>query len=89
MVDLLADAEMTGFAELVHDTYHSVDKAHGRLEHRQYWTIADPECIAYLNAKKTWMGLPSVGLLVEAHRRLGEQVSTERRYYLLSLPGDA
>jgi predicted transposase YbfD/YdcC len=88
VVDLFADAETTGFAELVHDTHHSVDKGHGRLEHRQYWTITDPECIAYLNAKQTWMGLRSVGM-VEAQRRLGEQVSTERRYYLMSLPRDA
>lgn len=88
VVDLFDDAETTGFAELVHDTHHSVDKGHGRLEHRQYWTIADPACIAYLNAKQTWMGLRSVGM-VEAQRRVGEQVSTERRYYLMSLPGDA
>lgn len=88
VVDLFADAETTGFTEFVHDTHHSVDKAHGRLEHRHYWTIADPTCIGYLNAKKKWTGLQSVGM-VEAERRVGEQVSKERRYYLLSLPGDA
>src|SRR5712692_10118210 len=88
VVDLFADAETTGFAELVHDTHHSVDKGHGRLEHRQYWTIADPACIAYLNAKQSWTGLRSIGM-VEAKRKVGQQVSTERRYYLTSLPGDA
>jgi predicted transposase YbfD/YdcC len=88
VVDLFADAETTGFAELVHDTHQSVDKAHGRREFRHYWTISDPACIAYLNAKQTWPGLRSVGM-VEADRRVGEQVSTERRYYILSLPGDA
>ncbi len=35
VVELFADAETSGFAELVHDTHYSVDKAHGRLEHRQ------------------------------------------------------
>ena len=88
VVDLFDDAETTGFAELVHDTHCSVDKGHGRLEHRQYWTISDPACIAYLNAKQTWTGLRSVGM-VEAKRKVGEQVSTERRYYLTSLPGEA
>jgi predicted transposase YbfD/YdcC len=88
VVDLFDDALATGFAELVHESHHSVDKGHGRLEHRQYWTIADPACIAYLNAKQTWTGLRSVGM-VEAQRCVGEQVSIERRYYLLSLPGEA
>jgi predicted transposase YbfD/YdcC len=89
VVDLFADAEASGFAQWVHDTHQSLEeKAHGRLERRQYWTISDPECIAYLNAKQTWMGLRSVGM-VEAQRGLGEQVSTERRYYIMSLSGDA
>ncbi len=88
VVDLFADAETTGFTQWVHDTHQTVDKAHGRLEQRQYWTIADPTCVAYLNAKQTWTGLRSVGM-VEAHRQVGEQVSTERRYYIMSLAGDA
>jgi hypothetical protein len=71
-----------------HDTHHSVDKGHGRLEHRQYWTISDPACIAYLNAKETWTGLRSIGM-VESERTVGEQVARERRYYLSSLPGNA
>jgi predicted transposase YbfD/YdcC len=62
VVDLFADVLATGFAELVHDTHHTIDKGHGRLEHRQYWTISDPACIAYLNAKQTWTGLHSIGM---------------------------
>jgi predicted transposase YbfD/YdcC len=88
VVDLFTAAEATGFAQWVQDTHQSVDKGHGRLEHRQYWTIADPTCIAFLNAKQTWMGLRSIGM-VEAQRRTGEQVSTERRYSIMSLAGDA
>jgi predicted transposase YbfD/YdcC len=88
VVDLFDDVLTTGFADLVHDTHHTVDKGHGRLEDRQYWTISDPACIAYLNAKRTWTGLRSIGM-VEATRTVGEQVSTERRYYLTSLPGEA
>jgi predicted transposase YbfD/YdcC len=44
--------------------------------------------IAYLNAQEAWAGLRSVGM-VEAERRVGEQVTCERRYYVTSLPGDA
>jgi predicted transposase YbfD/YdcC len=73
---------------LLHDSPITQDSGHGRLERRQYWTIADPEVIAYLNAKEAWAGLRSVGM-VEAERQVGEQVSRERRYYLTSLPGNA
>lgn len=88
VVDLFDDALATGFADLQHDTYQRVEKGHGRLERRQYWTISDPACMAYLNAKQAWTGLRSIGM-VEAQRTVGEQVSTERRYYLTSLPGEA
>ena len=80
VVDLFDDALTTGFAEMEHDAHHSVDKGHGRLEHRQYWTISDPACIAYLNAKEAWTGLRSIGM-VEFERKVGEQVARERRYY--------
>jgi predicted transposase YbfD/YdcC len=88
VVDVFDDALTTGFADLKHETHHSVDKGHGRLEHRQYWTIFDPACLAYLNAKEAWTGLRSVGM-VEAERKVGEHVSRERRYYITSLAGDA
>ena len=88
VVDLFDDALTTGFAGIEHATHRSVDKGHGRLDHRQYWTISDPACLAYLNAKEAWVGLRSVGM-VEAERQVGKQVSRERRYYLTSLPGNA
>lgn len=88
VVDLFTEAETTGFAELVYDRHHTVDKAHGRLEHRWYGTIADQETIGYLNAKGVWPGLRSIGM-VEAQRTVGEKVTTQRRYYLMSLAGDA
>ena len=88
VVDLFAEALTPQGADLLHDSHITQDSGHGRLERRQYWTIADPEVIAYLNAKEAWAGLRSVGM-VEAERQVGEQVSRERRYYLTSLPGNA
>jgi predicted transposase YbfD/YdcC len=52
VVGLFADALTTRFADLVHDDYKTVEKGHGRLEIRQYWTTSDPDCIAYLNAEQ-------------------------------------
>jgi len=88
VVDLFADALTPHGADLLHDTDQSVNKGHGRLERRQYWTITDPDSIAYLNAKEAWPGLRSIGM-VESERRIGEQVSRERRYYIMSLAGNA
>ncbi len=88
VVDLFAEALTPQGADLLQDYHPTQETGHGRVERRQYWTIADPEVIAYLNAKEAWTGLRSVGM-VEAERKVGEQVSRERRYYLTSLPGNA
>src|SRR5437660_7759819 len=88
VVDLSADALTPQGADLLHEYHPTEDAGHGRRERRQYWTIADPEVIAYLNAKQAWSGLCSVGM-VEAERQVGEQVTRERRYYLTSLSGNA
>ncbi len=62
VVDLFADALTPQGADLLHDYHLRQDTGHGRVERRQYWTIADPEVIAYLNAKEAWSGLRSVGM---------------------------
>jgi predicted transposase YbfD/YdcC len=47
VVDLFADALSTPGADWLHDYHRTEDQGHGRRERRQYWTIADPEVIAY------------------------------------------
>jgi len=83
-------ARTNGFADLApahHAELQTVDKDHGRLEIRRYGTISDPAILAYLNPQQTWTNLRSVGM-VESKRRIGAEVSVDRRYYLTSLPGD-
>lgn len=84
---LFAAGQADGFAGL-HDAHRTIEKNHGRIEVRQVWTIADPAVIAYLDPHGAWPHLRSVAMVV-AERRVGEDVSRERRYYLSSLPGDA
>ncbi len=81
-------AQATQFAGIAHDYHRTVDKAHGRLEIREYWTIFEPEYIAYLNADQSWKGLRSIGM-VRSQRHIGEQITQETRYYLMSLAGKA
>src|SRR5947209_6889265 len=77
-------AQATQFAGIAHDYQKTVDKDHGRLEIREYWTICDPEYIAYLNAEQSWKGLRSIGM-VRSQRCIGEQITRETRYYIMSL----
>lgn len=67
------------------DCYKVVEKGHGRIEQRTYWMTTD---VDWLEPKGQWRGLRSIGM-VEAQRTVGEQTTTERRYYLSSLKADA
>lgn len=86
--DLLAYAQEIDFKDVAHDYHQTVNKDHGRLELRQYWTISDPEFTTFADPKGKWVGLQSIGK-VEARRTIGDQTSTEVRYYISSLSGDA
>lgn len=86
--DLLAYAQEIDFKDVAHAYHQTVDKGHGRLEVRQYWTISEPEFINFVDPKGKWAGLQSIGK-VEARRTIGDQTSSEVRYYISSLPGDA
>jgi predicted transposase YbfD/YdcC len=61
-----------------------VEKDHGRLETREYFQSAE---LGWFADKNQWEGLQSVGM-VQATREINGQISTERRYYLSSLPLD-
>jgi predicted transposase YbfD/YdcC len=84
----LTHAQATQFAGIAHDDHKTVDKAHGRLEIRESWTIFEPDSIASLNAQQSWKGLRRIGM-VRAQRRIGEQMTQETRYYIMSLAGSA
>jgi predicted transposase YbfD/YdcC len=79
----LAQAEQ--FTHVQHQVHRTVNKSHGRLEIRRYWTISDPEYLAYLDPKQRWKGVRGIGM-VQAERRMGEAITQQTRYYLLSFP---
>ncbi|HEV2581218.1 MAG TPA: ISAs1 family transposase [Ktedonobacteraceae bacterium] len=76
-------AEKEAFATVECESDRTVEKAHGRLEIREYWTISDPAILAYLNAEKRWKGLKGIGM-VRAERRIDQEITKETRYFLLS-----
>ena len=70
------------------DSFRTVNKGHGRIESRECWTTSDPEYLKYIATLADWQGLQSIGM-VEVVRRIGEQTTTTRRYFISSLESDA
>lgn len=71
----------TGFEDVEHETTHSLEKDHGRIETRKYYLIND---LDWLEGRDKWKDLNSVGLVI-SERKVGDKTSTENRYYLCSL----
>lgn len=67
------------------DYYETTDTGHGRSEVRRYWTSS---LLDTLRTKDHWRGLQTAGM-VETERSLNGETTTERRYYILSLPNNA
>lgn len=76
-------AEQDGFANGQEESLRVVEKGHGRLEIREYWTISQPEIVAYLDPDQKWKGFAGIGM-VRAERRIKDEVSKEACYFLLS-----
>ena len=86
--DLFAYAQEINFKDVAYDFVQTIDKNHGRLEIRRHWTISEPECISFIDPTGKWRGLYSIGM-VEAQRFVADKSSSEIRYYISSLEGDA
>ena len=71
------------FAHIQHGYHRTVDKGHGRLEIREYWTISQAEILTFLDPQNRWEELQGIGM-VRSERRIGQERTQEIRYYLLS-----
>jgi predicted transposase YbfD/YdcC len=85
--DTFALARKEGFQTTLHQFSEQTEKNHGRLENRKHWIIDDEACLNYLNQKEKWKGLQAIGMVV-SERRIGLEVTTETRYYVLSFARD-
>jgi predicted transposase YbfD/YdcC len=88
VVELFTDARQVDFQDVQYDFQRTVNKGHGRIEIRRFWTISDPDFITYVDPKGKWLDLACIGM-VEAERRIGDETSRETRYYISSLSGEA
>jgi len=85
---LFDDLEDSRFRAYDYDTEQTVDKDHGRLETRWWWTISDPAVLRGLRGSQEWDNLGCVAK-VRARRTVDDKVTVEDRYFLSSLDGRA
>lgn len=85
---LFATARQENFESVSCQQLQVTDKGHGRLEDRHYWIIEDQDIIRSVDKNGDWQGFRSVGM-VEYQRRIRQKVTTEVRYYILSIEGNA
>lgn len=84
--ELFADAHDPDFRGQLPVDYHETEEiAHGRHEIRRYWLWDEVDDIA---PASEWPRLSFIGM-VEAERRIGKEISIERRYYLSSTKAHA
>ena len=85
---LFEGAQEVNFQDVPYDYHKTTDKAHGRLEIRQCWTISDGRLVSYLRNQAGWRNLHTI-VKVVAERRLPGETTIETRYFISSLDGDA
>lgn len=65
--------------------YEEADTGHGRIEIRKCIVSSQ---IDWLTQKPEWAGLKTIAMIEET-RKVGEKTSSERRFFISSLPADA
>lgn len=86
--DLFAGAEEFAFADIPYETWQATTKGHGRIEKRECWAITNPESLTYIRDWAAWPHLASV-VKITAHRSVGQETSTDTRYFISTLHGAA
>ena len=74
------------FREVEHGYYETVEKGHGRIETRKCWVVEGET--GWQGIDKEWKKALTM-VRIEATRKIKEKTSSENRYYISSLPGDA
>jgi predicted transposase YbfD/YdcC len=73
-------AQQAGYRAVPLERWEEVDSGHGRVEVRRYEVVPD---LSTLPKPEQWKDLHGIAR-VEGERHLGDQVSTEVRYYITS-----
>jgi len=82
--ELFTSARAQDFQNIENQFHSTIEKGHGRIETRRYWTMGNTE---YLAGAEKWASLKSIGM-VESQRKVNGSISIEQRYYILSIDSD-
>lgn len=82
---LFADGEAKSYEAMWYRQHITIDGGHGRVETRNY-TVLPMMYLPFFKLK--WKGLQSIAM-VESVREIGDERTTERRYFISSLAADA
>lgn len=90
---LFEDLAESHFEAFAHEYAKTVDKAHGRLETREVWTISDPDLIQHLRNAEKWPKLTTI-MMVQAQRTLvcgdtKQNDKPDKRFYIASYKAPA
>jgi predicted transposase YbfD/YdcC len=77
--------KQNNFKDVQCDYFEETDKGHGRIEIRRCWATED---INWIENKQGWQSLKSIAL-IESTRIVNSKTTTERRYFISSLPAKA
>jgi len=83
---LFVDLEDSQYKAYAFDYEKTVNKDHGCIEIRECWTISDLETLRHLRGFANWKNLATVSR-IRAQRWIGEEKSSEDRYYIASIAG--
>ncbi|PSB08435.1 ISAs1 family transposase [Pleurocapsa sp. CCALA 161] len=85
VIQLFTQAQSKDWSGIEHSFYRTIEKGHGRTEIRRYWTMPTSELVVGF---ERWAVLQSIGL-VESVRKIGQETTISKRYYLNSFAFDA
>jgi predicted transposase YbfD/YdcC len=86
IIGSVTKAESKQWRGIKHTTHRTADADHGRVETRTCWAMPLPKVLG--EHIERWKDLRTIAM-IEATREINSVVSTERRYYISSLPPDA
>lgn len=82
------EIERSGFGDLEHKYFESVEKDHGRIEIRRCFMV-ETDAIEWLGEQgHAWKGLKSLAA-IKSERRIDGKIANETRYFISSLTGSA
>ena len=83
--ELFIDADAVDYAGWPMYSYETIDRGHGRIETRRYFTLT---AVDKIPQSADWEKLNMVGM-VQSERQVNDKTTQETRFYIASIGGDA